>query len=70
MELEIRVAENILISESLGDIVTFIEREIKKFIEDPTRNTLDVSIRKNLTRGPPSLGVHVSDSMKIGEALE
>lgn len=69
MELEIRVAENVFISESLGDIVTFIEREIKKFIEDDTRNVLDISIKKNLTRGPPALGVHVHDSMKIGEAL-
>jgi CRISPR/Cas system-associated endoribonuclease Cas2 len=69
MELEIRVAENVFISESLGDILTFIEREIKKFIEDDTRNVLDISIKKNLTRGPPALGVYASEVMKIGEAL-
>jgi hypothetical protein len=69
MELEIHVAESVFISESLGDIVAFFEREVQKFIADDTRNELTVTIRKNLTRGPPALGVHVSDSMKIGEAL-
>lgn len=69
MNLEIRVNEEILISESLGDIVAFVEKIIQKILAGELDTPVCITIDRPTSNSPPTLGISVSDVMKLGEAL-
>lgn len=65
--LEIHVYENITVVDSLPEVMRVIEKIIQNFIESQEEE-ITIVIKKT-SRGPPSLGISVSDGTKIGEAL-
>lgn len=72
MELSIHVKEEVLVFDITGDDLVFVtlalEEIIKRFVHSDEPE-LNIRIIKDATRAPPTLGISVSESMKIGDAL-
>lgn len=64
MNLEIHVKDNISVFDKVGDAIAYIEEVVKSFMADDTQNTITINLVKSIpTRGPPALGVNVSESI-------
>lgn len=69
MNLEIKVNEDILITESIGDIIAFVERLIHRILAGEVDLPVYITIDRPNSNSPPTLGISVSDNMDLGEAL-
>lgn len=72
MELSIHVKEEVLVFDITGDDLVFVtlalEEIIKRFVHSDEPE-LNIRIIKDDSRAPPTLGISVSENMKIGDAL-
>lgn len=68
MTLKIHVKETIRVCEKLQEAENFVIGEIRRWFLDPNQKTpLKITLEKIEDRGPPTLGIHVSDVMDLSE---
>ena len=66
--LEIHVEENVHVVDSIPQVVRVIEKIIQDFIESE-QEVVVIEIRKQPTRGPPDLGINVSDGVGVTDVF-
>ena len=70
MSLKISVNDQVKIVDGLPQAIEEIQRIIQEWVLVEDQETpLVITIHKNETRGPPALGIHVSDLMDIKTLL-
>jgi len=69
VNLEIQVFEQVSVVDSIVDAIRVIKDAIKKWIDSGDQHPLKITISKINSRGPPSLGVAVGESVRIKDRL-
>lgn len=67
--LEIRVNDEIKIFDTLVDAINYLTEEVMKWFQSDETSPFSVFIRKEISRGPPSLNVSVSDGIGTRSGL-
>lgn len=69
MNLEIKVFEETIVVDNIGDAIRFISEQIEKWLNSDNVSPIQIIINKISPRGPPSLGVKVGESVELKDRL-
>jgi len=69
MNLEVKVKEEIQVFDIFENAIRYIINEIKKWFESEDQRPITIIVSKNSERGPPTLGVNISERVRTNEAL-
>ena len=67
--LEIKVNDTITIRDTLQDTIDYITSIVKEWYWSDSKEPLSITVKKNPPRGPPALGINVSDSVQAEGGL-
>lgn len=67
--LEIRVCDQVSVSDSFDEVVTTITTELRKWFDSDRKVPFTVEVRAIGEQGPPTLYINVGSGTKVGEAL-
>lgn len=68
MNLEIKVFEEVTVTDSVGDVLRILEKAINAWIESNDTKPFTVVITK-LANSPPALGISVGETVAIKDKL-
>lgn len=69
MNLEIKVFEETIVVDNIGDAIKFISAQIEKWLNSDNVSPVQITINKISPRGPPFLGVKVGESVELKDRL-
>lgn len=69
MTLEININEEIYVAESIGEAMALIEKVIQKILSGEIDTPVNITIKSSRGNSPPTLGISIEESTKVGEAL-
>jgi hypothetical protein len=67
--LEIRVFDEIYITDSLGETLAVVSRVIEKILAEDSDVPVNILISKPRANSPPALGINVSEVIEIKDKL-
>jgi hypothetical protein len=68
--IEVKVKEKITVIDSVGEVMKLLHELVEDWVKiGDQKEPMVITIKKVEDRGPPALGVSVSETMKVKSAL-
>ena len=69
MTIEIRVKDEVKVFDEVAKAIEFVVEKIKKWLLEDEDEVVEISLRKETGRSPPTLGISVNEVVRNKEAL-